>query len=1158
MKARKVIHLISLIFFVSIWPSGYSWTTPYWYTQEPTKTTGPPGSCAGVCGLTFPGQVCFCDPLCTLYDDCCPDFFDECAPEPTTEAPFIPTTTMVKPTGIQFNCSEFLVIPEDGFLDVTSPNYPQDYPDDTACEWLVTTAKGARIYVQHLDFNTEECCDFYSAGQGLYPHYNYSEVWQHSGRFLPRNFDSIGGSVWIVFTSDSSVTSKGFLTRLHDTGHGSCDSICGGYNTVYDCSCERDCALKDTCCSDYFSLCAGNCTESLILPINGNLTITSPNYPQNYPDDARCQWIVSTQVGTSIDVYFDDFNTEPCCDFFFAGNGDTPSENTSVIWLYSGFAKPDDFTSTGDTVWMRFASDSRVNFKGFQITLTDIGIGTCEGHCNSYHSRYGCSCLHTCFLDGDCCHDYFETCAGNCTSYQTIPIEGSVSITSPNYPLDYPNFARCEWIVDSERPTYLLVEFRDFLTESCCDVYFAGNGYIAGNETSVIWAHSGFVRPSDFISEEGVVWMRFFSDGSNTFKGFHAIVTDIGYGLCDEHCGEYNDIHQCSCQDDCIFRDNCCGDYFQMCAGDCYEQIEIAPMGSVVVTSPNYPNNYPNNARCEWIITSNSLGPIEVVFEDFRTEACCDLVFAGHGFLPSQQSSEIWAYGGTRPPPDFTSDEGAVWLRFFSDSALNSRGFKAVISQEDVSSCVGLCDEYNMGAGCSCRHDCPFMDDCCPDYFERCAGDCTETIFIPAGGSVNVTTPNYPSNYPSSARCQWIASVSSGSYISVVFEDFSTESCCDFFSAGDGDTPSQNTSVIWMHSGSTRPPNFLSEGESVWMRFLSDSSVNARGVHVTLSHAEIDSCNSIGCGYSSVLCSCEYDCMLTDDCCEDFFSVCAGDCIENYTVPIGSSITVNTPGYPMPYANNLRCQWITYAENGGVLFVEFRDFSTDLCCDFLSAGVGDSPGNETAVIWEHSGTALPEDYYASGSTWMRFSSNSDVSFRGFQAVISDIGITDSCTGLCGEYNTAFSCSCTDDCFLTDDCCLDYFEVCAGNCTYSITVPIGEKSTVMSPNYPNQYPANARCEWILYNAIGNRLFVEFHDFLTEPTYDLLSAGNGDIPSQNTSVIWMHSGTEIPADYVSSGDSVWFMFYSDHAFNYRGFHIAVHHTELSALSSDEDEK
>ncbi|XP_077988407.1 CUB and sushi domain-containing protein 1-like [Glandiceps talaboti] len=1155
-----------------------------------------------------------------------------------------------------------------------SPNYPGNYPDDLDCEWITYTTEGTRIFVEHLDFNTEACCDFYSAGHGNNPSFGSTTIWEHSGPFLPDDFVSFGGAVWITFNTDYSVSSKGFLVRLYDTGYGSCDGLCEQYNEKFACSCRRDCIFEDDCCGDYFEVCAGNCTETISIPIDGNVNITSPNYPSNYPDDARCQWIISTQQGTSIDVIFGDFYTESCCDHYFAGNGDTPSQNTSVIWAYSGFTAPDDFVSIGDTVWMRFVSDSRINEKGFQIFVYDIGHGSCEGYCGAYNERHGCSCYYDCFRSDDCCVDYFEVCAGNCTWNITLGRGESVDITTPNYPLDYPNNARCQWVVDTEAGTRIYVTHHDFFTEQCCDYYSAGNGYEPDETTSVIWSHSGFIRPEDYLSDDGAVWLRFTSDESSTYKGLHVQLTDIVYGSCVGYCNAYNDNHQCSCKLNCMIEDSCCGDYFQVCAGDCYDIITLPVGGSAHVTSPNYPNNYPNDARCEWIVYgSGYANMLAVIFTDFLTESS-DVIFAGHGDHPSMNTSEIWAFGGNSPPMDYVSYAGAVWIRFLADSAFTFRGFNITITEG--TSCAGMCGEYNSLLGCSCESSCVFTDDCCEDYYEICAGDCVETVIVPTGGVVNITSPNYPDNYPNDARCQWTAYVEYDGKISVEFKDFVTELDSDFLTVGDGNVPGQNV-VINRHSGATLPSDFVSSDGSVWMRFASDYSITARGFYATLQHLDAGSCEGL-CGYFNwdFDCSCAGDCILNDNCCSDYFEECAGNCSETIYLSRHSSVDVTSPNYPDNYPDFARCEWITYAVDGSNISVEFNDFVTEPYADYLSAGNGDDPNNNSSVIWLHSGFDLPNDFISDGDvTWIRFFSDYSFNFRGFNITLTNLALTTiegtttkpqpttpittnctvdltipeggyldvaspnypgdypnniycewvastvdgtrifvehldfnteqccdyyysghgnephynnsviwehsgiflptnfdslggtvwirlatngdttskgfltrihdtgrgSCEGTCNFYNEKYACSCERDCVLKDECCGDYFELCAGNCSESITIPTDSSVIVTSPNFPEYYPDDSRCQWIVNTEQGTKIDVVFGDFYTEPCCDFFSAGNGNNPSQNTSVIWGHTGYTAPDDYLSVGDTVWMRFISDSRVTEKGFQV-----------------
>ena len=43
-------------------------------------------------------------------------------------------------------------------------------------------------------------------------------------------------------------------------------------------------------------------------------------------------------------------------------------------------------------------------------------------------------------------------------------------------------------------------------------------------------------------------------------------------------------------------------------------------------TSPGYPNSYPSNLNCKWIIQSESGGQVEIQFVDFATEDEIDYV----------------------------------------------------------------------------------------------------------------------------------------------------------------------------------------------------------------------------------------------------------------------------------------------------------------------------------------------------------------------------------------------------------------------------------------------------------------------------------------------------------------------------------------------------
>merc|ERR1712080_811532 len=41
------------------------------------------------------------------------------------------------------------------------------------------------------------------------------------------------------------------------------------------------------------------------------------------------------------------------------------------------------------------------------------------------------------------------------------------------------------------------------------------------------------------------------------------------------------------------------------------------------IFSPNYPENYPDNTHCAWLVDAQGSGVVELVTHDFQTENCC-------------------------------------------------------------------------------------------------------------------------------------------------------------------------------------------------------------------------------------------------------------------------------------------------------------------------------------------------------------------------------------------------------------------------------------------------------------------------------------------------------------------------------------------------------
>ncbi|XP_042210065.1 cubilin-like isoform X2 [Homarus americanus] len=95
--------------------------------------------------------------------------------------------------------------------------------------------------------------------------------------------------------------------------------------------------------------------------------LTSPGYPDHYPEDTTCVWSIKTPHNEKIELQFWDFDvtgSEGC-------SGDYVSVAASVSGeeeRYCGSHSPGTITSEGDTLILTFASNAKGSCRGFNVT----------------------------------------------------------------------------------------------------------------------------------------------------------------------------------------------------------------------------------------------------------------------------------------------------------------------------------------------------------------------------------------------------------------------------------------------------------------------------------------------------------------------------------------------------------------------------------------------------------------------------------------------------------------------------------------------------------------------------------------------------------------------------------------------------------------------
>ncbi|XP_052804288.1 hemicentin-1-like isoform X2 [Mya arenaria] len=342
-----------------------------------------------------------------------------------------------------------------------------------------------------------------------------------------------------------------------------------------------------------FTLCSNTLT-------NFSGVIESPNFPNPYPHNLNCTWVIDTTIGNTVYISFSSFSIESNCqyDHLQINDGDQPTSTSLGTFCGSNLPRP--ISSSTDKVWINFVTDSSVAKNGFRLEYITHGCG-----------------------------GYLHTPTG--------------SFTSPNYPHPYPHQRQCEWTIVADTRSYvqLTIETIDLETQTYCD-YDVLDIYDGPDDTAPRLAQLCHHQssPQVLFSTGNTMFVRFKSDGSIAGNGFSVTYRTVTGG---------------------------CGGNFTI------------PRGTIV--SKNYPNKYPHNTDCEWLITVKVRQNIGLEFTDFdvggSSDCRYDYVAVYDG--PSVHATELMKHcGNSLPnPAKYRSLSNQLFIRMKTDGSASRRGFMA-------------------------------------------------------------------------------------------------------------------------------------------------------------------------------------------------------------------------------------------------------------------------------------------------------------------------------------------------------------------------------------------------------------------------------------------------------------------------------------------------
>uniref|UniRef100_A0A3Q4N3P3 Neuropilin (NRP) and tolloid (TLL)-like 1 n=1 Tax=Neolamprologus brichardi TaxID=32507 RepID=A0A3Q4N3P3_NEOBR len=111
---------------------------------------------------------------------------------------------------------------------------------------------------------------------------------------------------------------------------------------------------------------AGECGTWVKKPDGGHFT--SPNYPEKYPPERECIYIIEASPRQCIDLFFDEkYSIEPSweCKFDHIEVRDGPFGFSPIIGRYCGQESPSYVRSSGRYLYIKFVADSELEAIGF-------------------------------------------------------------------------------------------------------------------------------------------------------------------------------------------------------------------------------------------------------------------------------------------------------------------------------------------------------------------------------------------------------------------------------------------------------------------------------------------------------------------------------------------------------------------------------------------------------------------------------------------------------------------------------------------------------------------------------------------------------------------------------------------------------------------------
>ena len=983
---------------------------------------------------------------------------------------------------------------------IKSDNYPNEYPPDQYCNWRIHGEPGHTIQIK---FYHDQESPFNIDGHGA-----YCNETNYAGDYVSLYNGKNAGSPGLQIEDGQTEITPYHCGLMHD-GDVDFSPLLSTQSEVY--VHFKSSSKEKTHNHEGFKLKYSqkqlSCGEERLMLEEDNYTgsFSSPNFPDNYDAGLSCVWIIKAPPGDAIQLDFTAFfvtgNPMNC----YEGGGfveiyDVKINRNTPISVLCGRQIPSTIKSVGNQMNVKFQSstDEASRASGFEAiySLPDCG-GLQSGEEGvikyesppRYHTAEHCSYLvqapkhHAvlfnftddfkvpCKKDGNTyiSGDYIEVLEYSSEGYFYLKQASTGLFMTLDVQSSKKNIILAERTTEDALYTQLwywessyIHNVQLFSRVLSPETEAAGSALVG--ETLKREDRQKWTIKEGKLLNGGVLdtavglsgsQLKLVKSNDQSIVVFEQHVTNIGkrIGLfCQDKPKDFvsrgNQVivlhYEDASSNEANFTLN-----WHSSVNVCGEEL-TAPNG--VITSPNYPDPYDWERRCEWTITVQRDRRIIATFDDFdirTSDGCFDHYVQFYDGVRSD-SPNITEKLCHTPPKQIASHSYLMKVIFETDYQNGEKGFSLSYASDDLASCGGV------------------------------------NKLPPGSEAMIISSPNYPSNYNSSTECHWFFDSTTrynSSFHFTFSKKFEIEDgpwCANdklIFEVAVDNYEYSGVSTEWIKlCGYEQPNEIVLPGQMVEVMFQTDRDSEFAGFEINV---EVNKCGGI----------------LTS---------------ENAADPIAP------PNYPAPYKANEACSWVLQVDQGDVIGFQFTSFDLERGSGSV-CGQGNNPGPYVELFNGDSINAPLIDTLCGAK---KPTTNKVYHTSGNKMIV-----TWWSTSRVSSHNLGFT--------------MEWGSEEAGCGNQLIQKETGK---VHSPSYPQNYPADVECQWVIQTKPGNHLILNSLNFqLPEPYPSGECEDSLSISDSDDTLIGKYCGQQIPNKIETSRNKATLLFVSNKG-NYKGFELS----------------